>query len=449
MSTSSKLDSLAKVADEANAEGDALAHQFLEANKDPNDQTKPANDNALEAREQAIAGMLAELYKIFGQDPEPEVMFASQLQRVHPAARSDIVTALKAIPKPVPDTWEAAKAKATKRPEGQPLEATPLNQSPHTFGSSFGHKWAADATLRALRESNTTLHASHGAAERDRRGRINITLTRVKAEGGIAAAGADHYLARYKGKLHAQALPFDSAPTSLEKIRETIWQRTFQAAAAARIREQMVARIEMGGESPAGPDLPSRVRLEIWRLLAAATLDPPSGSTEVHIEISAASMQTVRDYIDSEVTKSGSDPAMQRTLQWWSAHIFQAEFHHAWPQWLGGAFDQTRIYIPRALHNFEGITVDGKLFPGGFHQVFNDLFRAEFAAEITAKTLAINDPDRWALYVMTNPEALAHVEALLVQAYKIVFSPFKAAGQQAIQRWVAECKSAYPQNPDL
>ena len=64
---SSKLDALAAVADDANAEGDRLAREFLEANRDPNDTTEPPNDNALESRERAIAGMLRELFEIFGE----------------------------------------------------------------------------------------------------------------------------------------------------------------------------------------------------------------------------------------------------------------------------------------------------------------------------------------------------------------------------------------------
>ena len=67
--TTAKLDALATVADQANAEGDALARQFLEANRDPDDATHPPNDDALEARERAIAGMLGELFTIFeGED---------------------------------------------------------------------------------------------------------------------------------------------------------------------------------------------------------------------------------------------------------------------------------------------------------------------------------------------------------------------------------------------
>lgn len=443
--TPARLDAVETVADETNGAGDALAAQFNEANRDPADQTEPPDDTAVEARERALSGMLRELFDVFGEQPDPEIVFASQLQRVHTAARPDIVEALRAIPAPLPGDWGSAQTAARATPAGEPLESAPLNQTPHAFGSVFGHGWATEATLRALRESNTTMHAS---SDVDQRRRILKTLTRVAAEGGIASAGADHYLGRYKAQLHGASAPFDTPPTSVERIRQTIWQRSFQSVAASRIREQMVARVEMAGESPAGPDLPSRVREEIWRLLATATLNPPTGTTEVHIELSPASAQAVRAYLDNEAAQAGGDAPTQKMLEWWATHVLQPEFHHAWPQWLGGDFNQTRIYIPRALHNFDGITVDAEAFPGGFHQVFNGLFRAAFASQVAAETLAVNDPDKWTAYVTANPAATGIVARLLVQAYSVVFSPFGSVGQQAIARWVAECRSTYPQTPD-
>ena len=60
-----KLDNLAAVADDTNAKGDELAKQFLDAARDPDDETKPPDDSAVETRERAIAGMLSELFAIF------------------------------------------------------------------------------------------------------------------------------------------------------------------------------------------------------------------------------------------------------------------------------------------------------------------------------------------------------------------------------------------------
>lgn len=444
-STTAKIDAAAAVADDANQLGDALAAQFNA--RDSNDTTEPPDDTPVEARERALSGMLRELFEIFKEKPDPEVLFAAQLQRlVHSAARADVLEALRAVAEPVPTDWGSAPTAAKATAPGQVLEIKPLNLEPHQFGAAFGHSWAAEATLRALKQSEATMNSSSDANQRRR---INKTITTVKADGGINAAGADAYLRRYKAQLQAPSAPFDVAPTSRERITTTIWHKSFQGTASSRIREQMIARIELGGEGAPGPDLPQKVREEIWRLLAAATLNAPSSSgAEVHIEISAASTQAIQQYLDNEAALSGGDPALQRVLQWWAGHVLQAEFHHAWPQWLGGAFHQTQIFIPRSLHNFDGITVGAGNFPGGFHQVFNALFSAAFATQIAAGTLAINDADKWTLYVTANPTARDTLAGILVQAYKTVFAPFGAAGQQALARFVNECKNTYPATPN-
>lgn len=445
-STTAKIDAAAAVADDANQQGDALAAQFNAAARDPNDTSEPPDDSAVEARERALSGMLRELFEIFKEKPDPEVLFASQLQRlVHSAARGDVLIALRALPEPIPTDWGTASTNAKTTERGQVLENSPLNQGPPEFGATFGHTWATAATLRALRESYTTMNTSTDANVRRR---ILKTMTTVDNDGGRTDAGASAYLGRYKAQLHAENAPFDVAPSSLTQIRKTIWQRSFQNTASSRIREQMIDRIKLGGEGAPGPDLPQKVREEIWRLLAAASLSSPTGTTEIRIEISAASAQAIQTYLDNEAALSGSDPAMQRTLQWWSGHIMQAEFHHAWPQWLGGAFNQTQIFIPRALHNFEGLTAGGVTFPGGFHQVFNALFSAAFAAQIAARTLAINDADKWTAYVTANPTARDTLAGILVQAYKTVFAPFGPAGVQALTVFVNECKNTYPQTPN-
>ncbi|WP_328875174.1 hypothetical protein OHT76_36725 [Streptomyces sp. NBC_00287] len=112
-STATKLDALAAVADEANAEGDVLAREFLEANRDPNDSVKPPNDSALEARERAVAGMLRELFEIFDERGSEETYLADIAANlpVHGRARAGDVT----------DLW-------ARRYSGPPLYV-PLNAS--------------------------------------------------------------------------------------------------------------------------------------------------------------------------------------------------------------------------------------------------------------------------------------------------------------------------------
>lgn len=95
-STPAKLDALAAVADEANAEGHALAREFLEANRDPGDSVKPPNDNALEARERAVAGMLRDLFEIFDEHGSEETYLADIAANLplHGRARAGDVTDL-------------------------------------------------------------------------------------------------------------------------------------------------------------------------------------------------------------------------------------------------------------------------------------------------------------------------------------------------------------------
>lgn len=440
--TAGKISALTSVANDADAEGDALAVLFLQAQTDP--AVDPPSDDALENRQRAIAGMLDELYTIFKQEPDPEVIFASQLQLVHPAARADIVDALKQIPRPFPRAWGSARTAAEATDVGTPLVNRPLNQSGHRFGAAFAHDWAATATLRAIQRQAARLTATLTPDEE--RITIHNTLLRIDSSGGRTQAGAAAYLGRYKAQLHDASPPFAESRT---RTQETIWARVRQPGAASRIREEMEARITMPpGSGPRGPDLPEAVRLRIWQLLSTSTLNPPHGTSEVYIQLSASSVQAIRSYLDAEAAASGGDPGLQRVLQWWSGHVDQDEFHHAWPQWLGGAFNQTPIHIPRALHNFEGITSGGQTFPGGFHQVFNSLFTTSFSAEIAVGALAVNNADKWAAYSTAHPAAIGIVAGLLVQAYKTVLSPFGQAGQAAIQAFVDEARQTYPGTPN-
>ncbi|GAA4717795.1 hypothetical protein [Nocardioides conyzicola] len=86
-----KLDALTTVADQASVEGDQLAHAFNEANRDKTDTNEPPDDTALEGREQAIAGMMNELFEIFGRtgsEAEQLADIAANLP-AHGRARAD------------------------------------------------------------------------------------------------------------------------------------------------------------------------------------------------------------------------------------------------------------------------------------------------------------------------------------------------------------------------
>jgi hypothetical protein len=95
---------------------------------------------------------------------------------------------------------------------------------------------------------------------------------------------------------------------------------------------------------------------------------------------------------------------------------------NAWPQWLQGDPNQTLLYLPRVLHNFKAATDVGT---GGFHQVFNELFRASRFA--TEEGIAINNADAWAAYLGAEDTdrtlALTEVSGLMRTAYQRVLGP--------------------------
>lgn len=429
--------SLATVADEANTEAAQLAHAFLEASHSSDDTIEPPSDDALENRERAMAGMLDRLFTIFGETRDPEIMFRTQLAMVHPQARADIVEALRAAPIAAGASWGTVRARAETDPRALPMKQTPLNQS-HTFGSAFAHEWASEATMRGLQAAQAAQRGEPDSAVRKAVGKnladLGLSWT---ARPGIAH-GRD-YLVRYKAQLHAQEDPFGAAPVTLSA--DTAWQRSAQPGASAAIRAAMQARVAIRGSGPAGPDLPSKVRERIWQLLAAGSLDNPSAvGAAIYIRVSAQTRADIETYLAQEAADASYGADQQDMLRWWQGHVLQDEFHHAWPQWLGGAFEQTEIFIPRALHNFDGL----KGFPGGFHQVFNDAFTAAFAHEAADQRPVVNDPGRWLAYAATHPTARATVAGLLASAYATVFSGMGAPGAAAVAVFVSECQRTYP-----
>jgi hypothetical protein len=435
-------DSAEALLNEADAESDALAQAYEDAARiaAENEEPELPSDDPVERKQRALATILERLYEKFGEKPDPEVMFATQLEPVHTAARPPIVTALKALD-PLPTAWAAARSGALGKPSVAAMQERPLLQS-HPFGETFAHNWAAGAALTGM---NTAFAGWLTLPESQERRRLNSVWKNLGKHGGtegdaaVTEAGAKWYLINYKAQLHEQATPFDQAPTPLTLTQETIWRATQAPTAEARITSTFEQRVRMGMGAPPGPELPDYIRKRIWELLVTSKLNPPrAAGADVHIEFDATSAARITDYLTQEIAIPDHEPAMRETLQWWQEYILAPEFHHAWPQWLGGAAEQTRIIIPRALHNFDGISTDGQNFPGGFHQVFNDLFRA------AGFPVPVNDGDRWELYVSTNPAARARVAVLLAQAYAIVFQPFAKAGQEALKRYVDEAKMTYP-----
>ncbi|MGN8551949.1 UNVERIFIED_CONTAM: hypothetical protein OHV15_05130 [Microbacterium sp. SLM126] len=427
---SATLDSLEAVADEASDEGDQLAAAFLQAAADQNDENEPPSDDALENRQRAIAGMLTRLFTLFDEEPDPLVVFAPELEGVHPAAHAAIIAALQAIEMPPNGDWGAARARAEQRSPITLMKRGPLNRA-HDYGSNFADTWAVGITAEALQAQKAALTPS---ADESFRKTVKKVLDELGDPAAIGPAEGDAYLRRYKAQVHSGAEPFGTTPTTT--AYGSAWAQAGLPAAASALLGAMRARIAQPTSGPRGADLPPVVRAKVWELLAAATLEPPTGTTTIHIRLAAASVATMTAYLDTESRDSAHSAAEQSTIAWWRDHLDQEEFHHAWPQWLGGLFTQKQIFIPRALHNFQGMAGG----PEGFHQVFNDLFRTEFAAD----GLAVNDDEGWAVFESGNALARDRLAVVLEASYRRVFALYPANGPAAVAVFLAEMHQTYP-----
>lgn len=194
----------------------------------------------------------------------------------------------------------------------------------------------------------------------------------------------------------------------------------------------------MGQGRPPGPQLPSTIRERIWRLLGEASLSIRD-MDGIYVDVDSNTDKKITEYLgkQAESYRDAGDTSMQGALTWWQDNILAPEFHHAWPQWLGGPAEQTRIYLPRALHNFRGITTEKEGFPGGFHQAFNAKFRVAFPE------LAVEDKDDWQAYVSGNPLALDRVHKLLIDSYQQVLGKIAGQGAEAATTFINEAKKTY------
>ncbi|MGH6900661.1 MAG: phage tail protein, partial [Geminicoccaceae bacterium] len=426
---------------QADTEADALVTAFERANA-LRDEEAPEipSDNTLEARQRALAPILRRLFELFGEKPDLRVIFADDLARIHPAAQTPVDAALDALAATddLPGTWENVKtvAEGATRDVGDTKEA-PLNQS-HTFGATFAHDWATEAVMRAVRQAGSE---AAGADDLTRR-RINKVIAQrlgAKIENGrvvgLSAAAVGTYLSDHKAQVHAPSVPFDESPTPKTETYKTFWNRQSQRIASSRIRETFYNRVRMGAGSPPGPELDPFIRRGIWERLSTASL-VVTGTTEIQVRVDAQTAGSIEAYLVGERELSGSDPKIQKSLEWWRFAILNPEWHHAWPQWLGGAFNQTKLFLPRALHNFDGIPTEEENFPGGFHQVFNGMFRSRFP-------VAINDEESWNIFAASHPEALSDLRQMLVESYKTVLERYGQNGQAAAETFIAGVQAEY------
>lgn len=117
----------------------------------------------------------------------------------------------------------------------------------------------------------------------------------------------------------------------------------------------------------------------------------------------------------------------------WVDLIRQPEFHHSWPQWLGGPVEQTQLHLPRILHNFRGMGQSPVGFPSGFHQRLNDKLRAFFPYQVTLsngqQTSIVNGAESVNI-LRADTAAAGHdlndvIRTLVAETYRELFSMFR------------------------
>ena len=398
-------------------DADALAGAFAQAKAEPSE--KPPSDAAVEGEQVTLTQALTKLYELFEQVPDPRILFAEQLGLMPASARELVISVLMTL-KPPPTAWEEATAAAKKAAVVKVLLNAPLNLS-HDFGA-WAHQWAAEATKagvdRALAEYGGAV-ASDSALARNIKS-IRRQLRDRLAQGMITPAGASDLLSDYKPRINVDAEPFQNVRPS---VRLTFWTATEQDRAVMQITLAFSERVRRGTGQPAS--LPTDVRTHVIQRLAGQPLEVKKGLHAVRIAFTTEIEAEIMNYLDSEAKLDDYDQEAQAELRWWHDNLFQEEFHHAWPKWLGAPQDQTVIIIPRALHNFSSLR--GQEFPGGFHQIFNRLFEDAFS-DVPLKA---DDWAGWRDYVKGDPGAMDLVEARLEEAYVLLFQGFTGAAEEA------------------
>jgi hypothetical protein len=426
---SSAQSQLAKLETDA----DELAPAFVKASTEE----KPPSDAAVEGEQLTLTQVLAKLYELFGQKPDPKILFADQLGLMVNEAREPVVALLVSLD-PLPTEWVKAKEESSTGKVRDILDA-PLNKE-YAFGK-WAHVWGAAATKsgidQALGEYAGAVTSDPPLARKIKSMRLHLTdLGRIEA-GVIKAPGASDFLTDYKGQINDRADPFAEVVPAVDL---TFWVQAEQGSAAGKITLAFAARIRLGTGSPAA--LPDDVRAYILEQIAGAELifEPLGGAFRVRLDERFEA--DLMNYLDTQAKLDQYDEAAMRSLKWWRDHLFQKEFHHAWPKWLRGRQDQTVIYLPRALHNFRGLA--GQEFPGGFHQIFNAIFESEFGS----LGLKAEKSETWDAYTLAKPEAIARVRLLLVAAYEELFKTFEASPDAATAKnaFVAEVNS-FPIKP--
>lgn len=203
-------------------------------------------------------------------------------------------------------------------------------------------------------------------------------------------------------------------------------------------------------------DLPTHIRQAIVKIIQSQKLklDPKPGSwnsstTEVWIKFEADTYkQDIANILEKgreeakRTRPPEDDAAINKLYDTWQKINNQEDWHHTWPQWLGGAEIQTpTLYMPRWIHDF-GRKGDG-LEAVSFHRHLREIwYQSEFYKTYSNKGYKLSYESSSLFQEAFNGEAQKGIEErkkfirlvkeLLLQAYKNAFET--AGGQETVNQ---------------
>jgi len=379
-----------------------------------------ADDEVESAQRKLVSavGALFELYldEVVGAD------FDAQLAQVHSAAQADVAAAWASVQAggaAAPASWDEAKAAIAATAPVSAFYPKPSNKG-SGFGDAAGHPQAAEAVKRAV-------------AEVEEKGETEVPEK--------AKTDPDGYASDQK----ANTLHLGSP---LAALQAEIWvgTSTMEEAAIETMEDALAELMLLGGGLP---ELSDEARAAIWAAVQAVGIEMDC-STPGKAYVRLADEEAVDQALSAAIAEYGSDELKAAQARW-AALLLQDEHHHAWPQWLGGDVDQTLLYLPRVLHNFK-VADDGS--SGGFHQVFNELFRLERWEDPEGEVheVAVNDAGGWGEFekaFLGDDDAwskqLGRLAELMRRAYDVVLgeeeSDAKSLYLDEVDKELSELKS--------
>ncbi len=156
-----------QLTEQGNTQGDAVAEEFTEAAADP--EIDPPSDAPLESTQQQLGPVLDDLFTLFGEKKDLLLMFGQELDRMHPAGKTDALTDVAGLSEEdvaSTRTWNDLRLHL----EGAPRISKAVNRPTHKDGGTF--QQAAEAVvLEVVSGLSTELGYAEGRAETWLRGR--------------------------------------------------------------------------------------------------------------------------------------------------------------------------------------------------------------------------------------------------------------------------------------